>query len=214
MSSSRASSARPRAVTAGLKPLAVHLGCALPFLYWGWQTWLTLQGQYTAISTDPGAVLADKTGFWAINLLLASLALTPLQRWFKLRWVTYRRAIGLWAFFYVVLHVFVFFSLILDGNLADFWREVSQRPYIVVGALAAVLLVPLAATSTQAAMRWLKKRWKTLHKLIYPIAILAVVHQLWQVKSFEMVAVIHTLVLAGLLGIRLYWWWRPKRTAR
>ncbi|MEX1057687.1 MAG: protein-methionine-sulfoxide reductase heme-binding subunit MsrQ [Natronospirillum sp.] len=189
-----------------LKRSLVHLACAAPMVYWGWQTLLTVQGQHTLISTDPGAVLADKTGFWAINLILTSLVLTPLQKLYKIRWVTYRRAIGLWAFAYVMLHVVVFYSLILGADLAAFWHELSQRPYIVAGALAAILLFPLAATSTQAAMRLLKKRWKTLHKLIYPIAVLAVVHQLWQVKSFEMVAVIHTLVLAALLGIRLYWW--------
>ena len=204
-------SMHPAQWPAGLKRTLVHIACALPLLYWGWQTWLTAQGQFTPISTDPGAVLADKTGFWAINLLLASLALTPLQKLYKLRWVTYRRALGLWAFAYVVLHITVFYTLILDGDLAAFWQEVSQRPYIVVGALAALLLVPLVITSTESAMRVMKKRWKTLHKLIYPIAILAVIHQLWQVKSFEMVAVIHTLVLAFLLGIRLYWWQQKRQ---
>ena len=188
-----------------LRRPVVHVLCALPLLYWGWQTWLTAQGQFTAISTDPGAVLADKTGFWAINLLLASLALTPLQRLFRLRWVKYRRAVGLWAFTYVVLHVLVFYSLILGRDLAAFWEEVSQRPYIVVGALAVLLLLPLALTSTEWAMRVLRKRWKQLHWLVYPAAILAVVHQLWQVKSFELVAVIHTLLLVFLLGLRLYW---------
>lgn len=190
--------------------LLVHLAFSLPLCFWGWQLWLTLQGQSTEISTDPAAVLADKTGFWAINCLLASLALTPLQRQFKLRWVIYRRAIGLWAFFYVLLHIVVFFTLTLDGDVADFFHEVTQRPYIVLGSVAALLLLPLAATSTEAAMRWLRKRWKTLHKLVYPAAILAVVHEIWQVKSFEMVAVFHAVVLTGLLGIRLYWFYRKK----
>ncbi|MCH8553206.1 MAG: sulfoxide reductase heme-binding subunit YedZ [Natronospirillum sp.] len=191
----------------------VHLLCALPLVYWGWQTLLTAQGQFTPISTDPGAVLADKTGFWAISLLLASLALTPLQRLFRLRWVKYRRAVGLWAFVYVLLHIVVFYTLILGQDLAEFWQEVVERPYILVGALASLLLLPLALTSTQAAMRQLKKRWQQVHYLVYPAAILAVIHQLWQVKSFELVAIIHTLVLVSLLGIRVYWW-LGKRNAR
>ena len=186
------------------RPL-VHLACAAPLLYWGWQTWLTAQGQFTPISTDPGAVLADKTGFWALTLLLVSLSLTPLQRLFRLRWVKYRRAVGLWAFTYVVTHIVVFYALILGRDLAEFWQEVIERPYILVGALAALLLLPLALTSTQSAMRWLRKRWQQLHWLVYPAALLAVVHQLWQVKSFELVAIIHTLVLVFLLGLRLYW---------
>ncbi|TGG91974.1 sulfoxide reductase heme-binding subunit YedZ [Natronospirillum operosum] len=192
------------------RPL-VHVLCALPLLYWGWQTVLTAQGQFTVISTDPGAVLADKSGFWAINLLLASLALTPLQRLFRLRWVRYRRAVGLWAFVYVLTHILVFYTLILGRDLAEFWHEVVERPYILLGALAALLLLPLVLTSTQAAMRLLKKRWQQLHYLVYPAAILAVIHQLWQVKSFEIGAVIHTLVLVLLLGLRLHWWLRSAR---
>lgn len=194
------------------RPLT-HLLCALPFLFWSWQLLLTVQGQFTEISTDPGAVLADKTGFWAINFLLLSLTMTPLQRWTGRPWVNYRRAIGLWAFTYVVLHIVVFFTLILGGDVAEFFREVTQRPYIVAGALAALLLVPLALTSTEAAMRWLRKRWKKLHFLVYPAVILAVVHELWQVKSFELVAVIHALVLAILLGLRLFWY-RQRRLRR
>lgn len=192
------------------RPL-VHFLCALPLLYWGWQTLLTAQGQFTPISTDPGAVLADKSGFWAITLLLVSLALTPLQRLFRLRWVKYRRAVGLWAFVYILAHILVFYTLILGRDLAEFWHEVIERPYILVGALAALLLLPLVLTSTQAAMRLLKKRWQQLHYLVYPAAILAVIHQLWQVKSFEIVAVIHTLVLVFLLGIRVYWWFGKRR---
>lgn len=200
-------------VLSGLKKPLVHLLCALPLLYWGWQLELTIQGRFTEISTDPGAVLADKTGFWAINLLLASLAMTPLQRWTGKPWVTYRRAIGLWAFTYVVLHIAVFFTLILGGDVAEFFHEVTQRPYIVAGSLAALLLLPLALTSTEAAMRWLRKRWKKLHQLVYPAVILAVVHELWQVKSFELVALVHALVLACLLGLRLYWY-RQRRLRR
>lgn len=194
--------------------LLVHLACALPLLFWSWQLWLTVQGQFTEISTDPGAVLADKTGFWALNFILASLALTPLQRLFKLRWVVFRRAVGLWAFCYVVLHIVVFFTLILGGDVADFFREVTQRPYIVAGSLAALLLLPLALTSTEAAMRWLRKRWKTLHTLVYPAAILAVLHELWQVKSFELVAVTHALVLCLLLGMRVYWFYQKRSWRR
>ncbi|MFY0664919.1 MAG: sulfoxide reductase heme-binding subunit YedZ [Natronospirillum sp.] len=190
---------------AGSRRLLVHILCALPLGYWLWQMALTLMGERTALSTDPGQILADQTGMWALNILLASLALTPLNKWFRLRWVTYRRAVGLWAFAYAVLHVLVFYWLILAGNLSAFGRELTQRPYIVLGALALLLLLPLVFTSTQAAMRRLKKNWKTLHLLVYPIAILAVVHALWQLKGDWGWPMVQMLMLIVLLGVRVFW---------
>src|SRR5690554_996341 len=138
-------------VRSGSRRLLVHALCAFPLGYWLWQMALTLMGERTALSTDPGQILAGQTGMWALNILLVSLALTPLNKWFRLRWVTYRRAVGLWAFAYAVLHVLVFYWLILGGSLSAFGRELTQRPYIVLGALALLLLLPLVLTSTQAA---------------------------------------------------------------
>lgn len=193
------------------KRVLVHVLCALPLAYWLWQMTLTILGQRTALSTDPGQVLADQTGMWALNLLLVSLALTPLNKMFRLRWVTYRRALGLWAFAYAVLHVLVFYWLILGGNLTSFGRELTQRPYIVLGALALLLLLPLVITSTQAAMRRLKQYWKKLHQLVYLIAILVVIHALWQLKSGWGWPVVQMLILIGLLGLRIYWWLQRRR---
>ncbi|WLD58887.1 ferric reductase-like transmembrane domain-containing protein [Salinispirillum sp. LH 10-3-1] len=192
--------------------LAVHLLCALPLCYWLWQMALTIMGQRTTLSTDPGQILADQTGMWALNFLLLSLALTPLHKWFRVRWVTYRRAVGLWAFAYAVLHVLVFYWLILGGNLATFGRELTQRPYIVLGALALLLLIPLVVTSTQAAMRRLKKNWKKLHQLVYLIAVLAAIHALWQLKGDWGWPMVQMMILVGLLGIRVYWWLQRRRT--
>lgn len=186
--------------------IVVHLLAFLPMAVGFWQVHLTLQGVPTDISTDPGAVLADKTGFWAVNCLLITLSMTPLQKWTGKPFVDHRRALGLWAFAYAVLHVFVFYSLILDGDLSVFSRELVRRPYIVLGALAVLMLVALAITSNEYSMRRLRKRWKKLHQWVYVAAVLAIVHQLWQVKSFEMIAVIHALVLAALLGIRFRWY--------
>lgn len=191
----------------------VHLLCALPLCYWLWQTMLTIIGQRTALSTDPGQVLTDQTGMWALNFLLATLALTPLNKLFGLRWVTYRRALGLWVFAYAVLHVLVFYWFILGGNLTMFWREVTQRPYIVVGGLAFLLLLPLVVTSTQRAMRYLRQRWKQLHQWVYVIAILVVVHALWQLKGDWGWPMVQGLLLMPLLGIRLYWWWLRRSRA-
>ncbi len=186
--------------------VAGHLLAGLPMVLGFWQVYLTLQGTPTEISTDPGAVLADKTGFWAVNLLLVTLSMTPLQKWTRKPFVVHRRALGLWAFAYAALHVFVFYSLILDGDLSVFGRELVRRPYIVLGALAVIVLVALAVTSNEYSMRRLRKRWKALHKWVYVAAVLAIVHQLWQVKSFEMIAVIHAVVLAFLLGVRFRWY--------
>lgn len=185
--------------------IGVHVLAAAPMLFWSWQILRTLQGIPTEISTDPGAVLADKSGFWAVNLLLVTLSMTPLQKWTRKPFVDYRRALGLWTYAYAVSHVLVFYFLILNANAGNFFREVIERPYIVLGASAIVLLTALAVTSNDRSMRRLRRRWKTLHRLVYPAAVLAIVHQLWQVKSFELIAVLHAVVLAFLLALRLLW---------
>lgn len=181
----------------------VHLLAAVPLVFWAWQVVRTLQGELTLVSTDPGATLANQTGFWAINFLLLTLAMTPLQRRTRRPFVRYRRALGLWCFTYALFHLMVFYFLILNADAGNFLHELTRRPYIVLGASAFLILTALAVTSNQASMRRLRKKWKKLHRLVYPASLLILVHELWQVKSFEMVALWHTLLLLALLIMRV-----------
>lgn len=178
--------------------LALHLLAALPL------AWLVAAAVLDRLGADPVAELTHETGQWALRMLLLSLALTPLRRLTRWAgWIRYRRLAGLWAFAYASLHLSVY--LILD--LGDYWRqiieEVLKRPYITVGATAWLLLLPLAATSTQWAMRRLGRRWQALHRLVYLAAVLAVVHFIWLVKADLGEPLIYATVLAILLGLRL-----------
>lgn len=143
-------------------------------------------------------------------MLLLSLGTSPLQRRLRWRWVPYRRALGLWAFAYALVHLWVFYTLILGSQWQQFMAEAWSRPYISVGLLAWLCLLPLALTSNQLAMRWLRARWQTLHYAVYPAVILAVVHQLWQTRGVDWVALLHLLVLVVLICERSIWWYQRR----
>lgn len=156
------------------------------------------------LGADPVATLLWQTGLWALRLLLASLAVTPLQRLTGWRWpIRFRRQLGLFAFFYACLHLAVYAVFDRSLDLAAVWEDIVERPFITVGALAFLLLVPLAATSTRAAVRRLGPRWQQLHRLVYLAAGLAVLHYLWLVKADLRPPLIYAGILAALLLLRL-----------
>ncbi|HJO34809.1 MAG: protein-methionine-sulfoxide reductase heme-binding subunit MsrQ [Pseudomonadota bacterium] len=156
------------------------------------------------LGADPVATLLWQTGLWALRLLLASLAVTPLQRLTGWRWpIRWRRQLGLFAFFYACLHLAVYAVFDRSLDLAAVWEDIVERPFITVGALAFLLLVPLAATSTRGAVRRLGPRWQQLHRLVYLAAGLAVLHYLWLVKADLRPPLIYAGILAVLLLLRL-----------
>lgn len=169
------------------------------------------------LGADPVAALLWQTGLWALRLLLASLAVTPLQRLTGWRWpIRFRRQLGLFAFFYACLHLAVYAVFDRSLDLAAVWEDIVERPFITVGALAFLLLVPLAATSTRAAVRRLGPRWQQLHRLVYLAAGLAVLHYLWLVKADLRPPLIYVAILAALLLLRLpapQSWRRGSRSA-
>lgn len=162
----------------------------------------------TGQAIDPIAFLTDGSGDWALYLLCATLAVTPLRRLSGWNWlVRLRRMLGLFVFFYALVHVTTFFWFDHGFDVAAMWKDVLKRPFITVGFLAFLMLVPLAATSTQGMIRRLGRRWTQLHRLIYPIAALAILHY-WWVKAgkndFEQ-PIVWGLVVALLLGLRIWW---------
>ena len=185
--------------------LALHAACAIPL------AWLVADTLRDTLGPDPVAQITHRTGIWALRLLLATLAVTPLRRltgWSML--VRSRRALGLWAFAYATLHFATYLVLDLGGFWLQVLDDLVDRPFITVGFAAWLLLVPLAATSTHAAMRKLGRNWARLHRLVYAIAVLAALHFVWLVKSGEEIArrepLVYSVILAVLLAARLAPW--------
>ena len=155
-----------------------------------------------ALGADPVAEIEHRLGLWALRLLLITLAVTPIRQITgQAMLVKFRRMLGLYAFLYATLHFAAYLVLDLRGYWTQIFEDIAKRPYITVGFAAWLLLVPLAVTSTQAAIRRLGRNWARLHRLIYAIAVLAVLHFWWLVKS----DVREPLLYAGILTVLLAW---------
>lgn len=184
-----------------IKP-ALFLLCLLPLAWLIWQAFV-LGG--SGLGANPVERIQDTLGQWGLRFLLITLAVTPLRDWFNAPWlIQLRRMLGLFAFTYVLLHFLTW--LILDQDL--YWSgiliDVAKRPFITIGFTALLLLVPLAATSTNAMMRHLGRRWKTLHRLVYAIVLLGIWHYYWQVKADVREPLIYLAIALLLLGWRVW----------
>jgi sulfoxide reductase heme-binding subunit YedZ len=171
--------------------------------------WITVQAIQQQLGADPAQVIVSFLGIWALRFLWITLAVTPARRLFGMSWLQrYRRMLGLYALFYATLHLLAVATFILGWRPDLLLRELTERPYIIVGFSAWLLLLPLGITSTQEWQRRLGKRWKTLHGLIYPISLLVLLHFAWLIRAGYLEVLIYTLILAFLLGYRLYLKWR------
>jgi sulfoxide reductase heme-binding subunit YedZ len=167
---------------------------------------LVYGGVANALGANPIETITRSTGWWTLFLLMATLTVTPLRKLTGASWLLrLRRMLGLFAFFYACVHftTFIWFDHWFD--VAEIVKDVIKRPFVTVGFAAFVLLLPLAFTSTNAMARRLGRNWQRLHRLIYAIAILGVVHFWWLVKRDITEPAIFALVLSILLGIRIYW---------
>lgn len=174
-----------------------------------WMGWLFYTAATGAIGPEPVNLLERAYGEVALQLLVAGLILTPLRRWTGVNLIKYRRALGLMAFAFVVAHFLVW--LILDlQNLAFAWAEIVKRPYITVGMVGLVLMIPLALTSNNAAIRRIGPvAWRNLHSLTYPILVLGLVHYIWLTKGFPYEPLVYAAVTFALLAVR--WAWQLRR---
>lgn len=157
------------------------------------------------LGANPVEEIQDTLGEWGLRFLVITLAVTPLRDWFDAPWlIMLRRMLGLYGFFYVLMHFLTW--LILDQGL--YWSgvliDVAERPFITIGFAALLLLIPLAVTSTNGMMRRLGKRWKTLHRLVYPITLLGVWHYYWQVKADVREPLVYLSITLLLLGWRVW----------
>lgn len=158
------------------------------------------------LGANPIEFITHSTGTWTLVGLLVTLSVTPLRRLTgRADLIRYRRMLGLFAFFYAALHFMAYLWLDQFFDLAGIAKDIAKRPFVTVGFAAFVLLIPLAATSTRAMMRRLGRRWQQLHRLVYLIALLGVIHYLWLVKKDLTQPLIFGAVLILLLAIRLPW---------
>jgi methionine sulfoxide reductase heme-binding subunit len=157
------------------------------------------------LGADPQEKMLHQLGLWTLIYLLIGLSITPLSKIFKKGiLVKFRRMMGLYAFLYLILHLTVFFIFYLETSLAQLWDEIIERPYVTVGMMATILFIPLVVTSTRGMQRKLGRRWKKLHQLTYLIALLAIIHFIWQSKSDLNEPLLYFIWLAIVLGYRWY----------
>lgn len=190
-----------------LKP-AVWIGGLLPLAL------LLFAGATGGLQADPVKDITHRTGKAALTLLLCSLAVTPVRRlsgWNGV--IAARRPLGLFAFFYAVIHFFIYLG---DQGFSFHYiaEDIAKRPYATVGFTALVLLTPLAVTSTKGWIRRLGKRWTRLHRLVYVAGVLGVIHFLWSVKKDVREPLIYMGVLAVLLALRVPGWLETRRKSR
>ncbi len=197
-----------------MKPF-VFVAALVPFAHLVWR------GFTGGLTADPLVEVTNETGIWTLRFVVITLAITPLRRvsgWNPV--IRFRRMLGLFAFFYATLHVltylvgdrfasldfpdgFVAWSTVVN-LLASVWEDVAKRPYITVGFIAFVSMIPLAVTSTAGWIRRMGGRnWQRLHRLIYLIAIAGVTHYWWRVKADTLHPAVYAGIVAVLLGYRL-----------
>jgi methionine sulfoxide reductase heme-binding subunit len=187
-----------KAISFVIKP-AVFLVCLLPFAM------LAYDAVMGSLGIDPVATLTHATGDWTLRFLLITLTVTPLRKITGHNWlIKLRRMFGLFTFFYALLHftTYIWFDQYFDW--VAILKDIPKRPFITVGFSAFVLLIPLALTSTNKMMKRLKRNWSKLHKLIYVIAVLGVLHFLWLVKADTREPLIYASILLALLLYRAY----------
>ena len=175
------------------KPLLFTL-CLLPLAILIWR------GIAGDLGANPVETITHESGEWALRFLLITLAITPLRIWSGNATIArFRRMLGLYVFFYAFCHALIWFIADHSLDFADMFDDIIDRPYITLGFSALLILIPLAATSNQAMLRKLGKRWKSLHKLTYLVAILAILHFIWLVKADYLEAGIYAAIGIFLL---------------
>ena len=191
-----------RGLLSGVTKPLLFLICLAPV------SWLVYGAATAQLGANPAEALIRSTGDWTLRMLCVVLAVTPLRVSFKLPGLArLRRLLGLYVYFYAVLHLLCYAWFDMGFDLQDIVRDIAKRPFILVGFSALLLLTPLAATSWNRAIRWLGgPRWQALHRLVYLVALLAVLHFFWMragKNDFAEVAV-YAAVLGLLLGWRLW----------
>ena len=167
------------------------------------------------LGANPVEAILDRFGNWGLRFIMITLAITPLRRITGWNWLSrFRRMIGLFTFFYILLHFTTWFVLDRDMLLSEVVADLTKRPFILIGFTALLILTALAATSFTAIRRRMGRHWQTLHNAVYVVGILGVWHYWWQVKKDITEPLIYAAILATLLGARIIWRLARKRKQR
>lgn len=185
-------------------PWAVY---ALGVLPPAWLVWAAATG---GLGIDPVKEMEHRLGLWGLQLLVAGLCITPLRRFAGVNLIRFRRAIGLVAFGYILLHLLVWLVLDMGMLWEQALKDIAKRPYVTMGMAGFAALVPLALTSNDWSVRWLGAvRWRRLHRLTYLAVLAGGVHYLWLVKAWPVEPFLYLGAILALLGLRTL----PRRTA-
>jgi len=159
-----------------------------------------------SLGTNPVETLTHETGQWALRFLLLTLSITPIRRISKVNWlIKLRRMLGLFVFFYAVLHFITYIWLDQAFDIGDILIDIPKRPFITIGFVSFLFLVPLAVTSTNAMQKRLKKKWLTLHKSIYVIPVLVIIHFIWSLKADYSEPLFYASIFTVLMLVRFYY---------
>ena len=170
-----------------------------------WAAWMFYLAATNQMGPEPINALEREYGAMGFKLLIAGLAVTPLRNWTGINLIKFRRALGVTTFFLILAH-FVVWAILDVQTFARVWTEIVKRKYVTVGMAAFVLLIPMALTSNNIAIRRMGPlAWRRLHKLVYPIAILAGIHFLWLVKGIQLEPIVYMGIIGALLASRLKW---------
>ncbi|MBL4768858.1 MAG: protein-methionine-sulfoxide reductase heme-binding subunit MsrQ [Rhodobacteraceae bacterium] len=181
---------------------AVYLALVIP------PPWLLYLGLTGGLGAEPIKELEHELGELGLKLLVFGLAITPLRRYVGLNLIKFRRAIGVMTFVYISLHLLVW--LVLDVQVInEIWADILKRPFITIGMVAFLMMIPLALSSNNWSVRRLGPKWRVMHKLVYGIAILGALHFVLLVKGFQIEPLLYMAIILGLLALRL-----PKRRKR
>ena len=172
-------------------------------------TRLFILGLNDGLGANPIEFVERSTGLWSLVFLMITLSMTPLRQWSGINnFIQYRRMLGLLMFFYASLHIISYVWLDHWFDITEISKDIIKHPYVLVGFTAFLFTVPLAITSTKAMMKRLGGRWKLLHKLVYLIGILAVLHFLWLVKKDHTEPLIYASVFLSLIALRMAYKYR------
>lgn len=177
----------------------------LPLMQLGWAFYqLQFAGNILYLGAEPGKAIVHTMGQWAVVYLMWVLAVPVIRRYTKVNLIVYRRRLGLAAFTYGLFHVVGYLVFLLGLEWSAFYDDLYKRPYMLAGMVAMLLMVPLAITSTKGWQKKLKRNWKRLHQLVYPSALLVVIHLWWQVKAGFMLAAVVTLIFVLILLLKIF----------
>ena len=205
-----ASLARGKQLT--VAKILVFAAACLPAAALAYKFYRYFNGDFNALTANPGDYITDQTGTWTLAFITISLCITPLRRltgWNQA--IKFRRMLGLFAFFYVTLHLLTWIVFVHFFEVKFMIEDVVKRPFITVGMAAFLILFSLAVTSNRFAIRKLGRRWQTLHRLVYVAAILGVIHFWWLVKADITLPRRWAVAVALLLGFRVWWTLRSHR---